>query len=57
VFAVEGFEEGPGGSPELAEALREKSLAVELGEGQKKKLAVPVISPEEWEAALRKVGM
>ena len=57
LLAVEGFDEGPWGSPELAEALHEKSVAVELGEGQKKNIAAPVISPEEWEAALRKVGM
>ena len=57
VFAIEGFEEGPWGSPELAEALREKSVAVELQEGRTGKVKVPVTAFEEWEAALRKVGM
>ncbi len=57
LFAVEGFEEGPWGSLELAAALREKSLAVELREGESKSLTVPVITIEEWNAALRKVGM
>jgi hypothetical protein len=57
LFAIEGFEEGAWGSLELAAALREKSLALELHEGENKTLAIPVITPEEWTAALRKVGM
>jgi hypothetical protein len=57
VFAVEGFEEGLWGSLELATALREKSLALELHEGETRPLTVPVITTEEWTAALRKVGM
>jgi len=57
LMAIEGFDEGPWGSFELVAALREKSAPVELREGDKKKIALPVISIEEWEAALRKVGM
>jgi hypothetical protein len=57
LFAIEGFEEGPWGSLELAAALREKSLPLELHESETKSLTVPVITPEEWTAALRKVGM
>lgn len=57
VFAIEGFEEGPWGSPELAAALREKSIEVELQEGRTATVKVPVIGVEEWDAALRKVGM
>ncbi len=57
LFAIEGFEEGVWGSLELAAALREKSLMLELHEGENRTLAVPVITPEEWTAALRKVGM
>ncbi|HLK69690.1 MAG TPA: carboxypeptidase-like regulatory domain-containing protein [Bryobacteraceae bacterium] len=57
VFAVEGFEESLWGSLELAAALRDKSLAIELHESEKKSLAVPVITFDEWTAALRKAGM
>jgi hypothetical protein len=57
VFAIEGFDEGPWGSPELAAALREKSIEVELQEGRTGSAKLPVISEEEWETALRKVGM
>jgi Carboxypeptidase regulatory-like domain len=57
VFAIEGFESDPWGSPELAAALAGKSVEVELGEGDKKQIKLPVISSGEWEAALRKVGM
>jgi hypothetical protein len=57
VFAIEGFDEGPWGNPELAQALREKSVVVELREGSKGSLKLAVIGSDEWEAALRKVGM
>ena len=57
LFAIQGFEEGPRGSPELVEALAEKSAVVELQDGRSATVNLPVISPEEWEAALRKVGM
>jgi hypothetical protein len=57
LFAVEGFEESLWGSPELAAALREKSLPVELRESENKPVAVPVITLDDWTAALRKVGM
>jgi hypothetical protein len=57
LFAIEGFDEGPWGSPELAQALVEKSVAVELQEGRKSSLKLRVIGSDEWEAALRKVGM
>ena len=57
VFAIEGFDEGPWGSPELAQALREKSVSVELREARTSSLKLPVIGSDEWEAALREVGM
>jgi Carboxypeptidase regulatory-like domain len=57
VLAIEGFDDGPWGSPELFAALAAKSVAVELGEGQKKTVTLPVTSVSEWEAALRRVGM
>lgn len=57
VFAIAGFEEGLWGSLELAAALREKSLTLELHESETKSLAIPAITPEEWTAALRKAGM
>ena len=57
VLAIEGFDDGPWGSPELFASLAGKSVAVELGEGQRKTVTLPVIPVGEWEAALRKVGM
>jgi hypothetical protein len=57
LFAIEGFDEAPWGSLELAAALREKSLAVELHEGETRQLTLPLISSEEWTAALWKVGL
>jgi hypothetical protein len=57
VFAIEGFEPDFWGSPELAAALAAKSVELELGEGDKKQIKLPVIPSEEWRAALRKVGM
>lgn len=56
-LAIEGFDDGPWGSPELYAALAAKSVAVVIGEGEKKTVTLPVISAAEWEAALRKVGM
>jgi hypothetical protein len=57
LFAIEGFDEDMWGSPELAAALREKSVAVELRESDEKQAALPLITAEEWDTALRKVGM
>lgn len=57
LFAIEGFDEDMWGSPELAAALREKSVVVELQESDKKQVTAPLISAEQWEQALRKVGM
>jgi hypothetical protein len=57
VFAIEGFEPDFWGSPELAAALAAKSVELELGEGAKKQIKLPVTPSEEWRAALRKVGM
>jgi hypothetical protein len=57
VLAIEGFDDGPWGSPELLAALRDKSIGVEIGDGERKTATVPVIPVAEWEAALRKVGM
>jgi hypothetical protein len=57
LFAIEGFDEDMWGSPELSAALREKSVAVELRESDEKQVALPLITAEEWDKALRKVGM
>jgi hypothetical protein len=57
LFAIEGFDEDLWGSPELAAALREKSVVVDLQENDQKYVTLPVITVEEWEKALRKVGM
>jgi hypothetical protein len=57
LFAIEGFDGDMWGSPELAAALRERSVVVELRESDKKQVTVPLISAEEWDKALRKVGM
>jgi hypothetical protein len=57
MFAIEGFDDDMWGSPELAAALREKSVVVELRENDEKQVALPLITAEEWDKALRKVGM
>jgi hypothetical protein len=57
LFAIEGFDENLWGSLELTAALRDKSVAIELHEGEMKSLGISVITSEEWIAALRKVGM
>lgn len=57
VFAIEDFDEDLWGSPELAGALREKSVLVTLQEGERQQVTLPLITAEEWEKALRKAGM
>jgi hypothetical protein len=57
LFAMEGFEEGPWGCPELAAALAAKAVAIDLKSGESWQVVVPVISADEWAAALRKIGM
>ncbi|HKE26992.1 MAG TPA: carboxypeptidase regulatory-like domain-containing protein [Bryobacteraceae bacterium] len=57
LFAIEGFDDRPWGCPELAAALKEKSVEVEVSAGEWRKVTVPVISFSEWTAALHKVGM
>jgi hypothetical protein len=57
LFAIEGFDSGVWGSPELAASLAGKSLEVELHEGESESVRVKVITFEEWSAALRKAGM
>jgi len=57
LFAIEGFDDSLWGSLELAAALREKSVSVELHESETRPIALPVISFEEWTAALRKAGI
>ena len=57
LFAIEGFDDDMWGSPELAAALREKSIVVELREGDEKRVTAPLITADEWDRALRKAGM
>jgi hypothetical protein len=57
LFAIEGFDEDLWGSPELAAALREKSVAVELTEDDRKQVTLPLITIDDFEKALRKIGM
>ena len=57
LFAIEGFDDDLWGSPELAALLRQKSVAVELGEDERKQVILPLITAAEWDQALRKLGM
>jgi len=57
LFAIEGFDQTLWGSPELAAALAEKSVEVELRPGESRSIKVTPITADEWTAALRKVGM
>jgi protocatechuate 3,4-dioxygenase beta subunit len=56
LFAIAGFDEDEWGSPDLAKALAGKSLELELQESEKKQVNAPVISEEEWDAAVAKSG-
>jgi hypothetical protein len=56
MFAIVGFDEDQWGSAELEKALTGKSVEVEVKENEKKDVTVPVISPDEWEAAVKKSG-
>jgi hypothetical protein len=56
MFAIVGFDEDQWGSPELAKALTGKSVEVEVKESEKKDVTLPVISSDEWEAAVKKSG-
>jgi hypothetical protein len=54
LFAIEGFDEGPWGRPELAAALR--SIEIELGENEARRATVPLVRAEEWIAAVKRFG-
>jgi len=56
LFAIGGFDEDGWGSPDLVKALAAKSVELELKENEKKQVKVPMISEEEWAAALKKSG-
>jgi hypothetical protein len=56
LFAIAGFDEDDWGSPDLAKALARKSVELELKESEKKQVKAPVISEEEWDAAVVKSG-
>jgi len=56
LLAIDGFDEDQWGSPDLAKALAGKSVELELKESEKKQVRVPVISDEEWAAAVKKSG-
>ena len=47
----------PRAASEEAAALREKSIVVELREGDEKRVTAPLITADEWDRALRKAGM
>ena len=57
LFAIQGFDEAPWGSPELAAELTAKSVVVELKDAEVRRIEPPLISADEWTAALRKLGM
>jgi Carboxypeptidase regulatory-like domain len=54
LFAIEGFDEGPWGSPELAAALR--SVEIELGENENRSVTVPLAHVQEWNTAVKRFG-
>lgn len=56
LYAIEGFDDGEWGRPELAKALEAKSVELELKESETKQVSVPAISAGEWAAALKKLG-
>ena len=56
LFAIQGFDEDDWGSPQLATELAGKAVKLELTESEKKSVTITVISSEEWEAAVKKVG-
>lgn len=56
LYAFEDFDENSWGSPDLAAMLAAKSVALELHEGEKRQVTVPLISAAEYQQALRKAG-
>lgn len=56
VYAIEGFDDDAWGSPRLAQTLTDKSVEIDLKEGEKKQVRVKVITAGEWKAALKKSG-
>jgi len=56
LFAIAGFDGDDWGSPDLAKVLAAKSVDLELKESEKKQVKAPVISEEEWDAAVAKSG-
>lgn len=56
LYAFEEFNRDAWGNPELAALFAAKSLALEVKEGQHLQVSLPLISAEEFEAAVRKTG-
>jgi hypothetical protein len=56
LYAIESFDDGAWGSPELVKALEAKSVELDLKENEKKQVNVTAISAGEWAAALKKAG-
>jgi len=55
LYAIEKFDEATW-RPEAVEALAGKSVELELKESEKKLVSVPIISADEWNAVLKKLG-
>lgn len=54
LFAIEGFEDGPWGGPELAAALH--SAEIDLRESETRQVTVPLVTAKEWNAAVERFG-
>jgi hypothetical protein len=57
LYAIEGLDDDLWGAPDLAAALRQQSVEVEVKEGDDRQVTLPLISAAEFTAALRKAGM
>ncbi len=56
LYAFEDFDQNSWGSPDVAAMLAGKAVPVELHEGEKREVNVPLISAKEFDQALRKAG-
>jgi hypothetical protein len=54
LYAFEEFNKDSWGNPELAALLAAKSIVVDVKEGQRSRVSLPLISTEEFNAALKK---
>jgi hypothetical protein len=56
LYAFEYFDEGPWGNPDLVSAFQSKSIEIDLHEDEHARAKLPLISAEEFQKALQRLG-